>query len=46
MIIDRDYEKCYYCDNEALYSQLVGNAPDEYAVTGVCKNHLKMDLTS
>jgi hypothetical protein len=46
MIYDRDPEQCYYCNNEATYSQLVGNCPDEYVVAGVCKKHLKMDLTS
>jgi hypothetical protein len=46
MVTNRDYEKCYYCDDEALYSQLVGNSPDEYTVTGVCKKHVKMDLIS
>ena len=46
MVADREYEKCYYCQNKAEYSQLVGDAPDEYAVTGVCKNHLNMGLIS
>lgn len=46
MITDRDYEKCYYCEDKALYSQIVGESPDEYTVTGVCKKHLNMDLIS
>jgi hypothetical protein len=30
-------EKCYYCQNEALYNQLI---PEELSVAGVCKKHL------
>lgn len=46
MITNRDYEQCYYCTNKAEYSQLVGDTPEEYTVTGVCKKHFNMDLIS
>ena len=33
--------KCYFCNNEALYTQ-----PHKYQVIDVCKKHFTMDLTS
>jgi len=44
-MITRDPEKCHYCDKAAMYSQLVGK-PGNYSVSGVCKDHLVMDLNS
>jgi hypothetical protein len=38
-----DQDKCYYCDKEAKYNQLVLDV-DEYTVTGVCKTHLINDF--
>lgn len=46
MIENRISEKCYYCDNKAEYSQLVGDSPLDFTIGGVCKIHLKMNLTS
>lgn len=31
-------EKCYYCNNEAQYNELVLDGKD-FVVTGVCKAH-------
>ena len=45
MIESRPNEKCFYCDNDAEYSQLVGEE-DDYVVAGVCKKHLTMGLSS
>ena len=38
-------ERCHYCSNPAEYNQLVGE-DKIYTVTGVCKDHLEMGLTS
>lgn len=46
MIDNRDPEKCYYCDNKAEYTQLVGDTPLDYTMANVCKKHFQMDLTS
>lgn len=46
MVTSRDPEKCYYCNNDGEYSQLVGETPEEYAVSWVCKKHLVISLTS
>lgn len=45
-MISRDKEKCYYCDKPGEWSQLVGDTPDEYAVSWVCKDHVVISLTS
>jgi hypothetical protein len=46
MIAMRSVEKCYYCENPAEFTQLVGEHPDEFAVSGVCKKHFVMDSSS
>jgi hypothetical protein len=33
-------EKCYYCENEAKYNDLVKDGED-FVVTGVCGYHTK-----
>ena len=45
MIESRSDEKCFYCDNIAEYSQLVGEE-NNYVVASVCKKHLTMGLSS
>jgi len=45
MIDSRPAEKCFYCDQEAEYNQIVGENGD-YSVAGVCKKHLVMGLSS
>ena len=35
------YEKCYFCDKEALYTQ-----PYQFAIVYVCKTHFSMALSS
>ena len=45
MIESRPKEKCFYCENEAEYSQLVGDE-NNYIVAEVCKKHLTMGLSS
>jgi hypothetical protein len=37
-------EKCFYCEKIALYNQLV-NYDGVYTVTGVCRNHLIIDIS-
>ena len=39
-------ETCYYCDREAEYNQTVVVDGSSYTVSGVCKNHLQMGLSS
>jgi hypothetical protein len=41
----KDTQHCYYCDQEARYTQLVGT-PGNYFVSNVCKDHLQMGLSS
>lgn len=38
-------EKCFYCENSAEYSQVVGDE-ENYFVDYVCKTHLLMGLSS
>jgi len=38
-------EKCFYCQNTAEYSQVVGDE-ENYSVGYVCKDHLLMGLSS
>lgn len=45
MIESRPIEKCYYCNKNAEFNQLVGE-PDNYIVSGVCKDHFVMGLSS
>lgn len=40
MIAMRPPEKCYYCDNDAEYNDLVGEK-NNFSVAGVCKKHVK-----
>jgi hypothetical protein len=46
MIQNTTSEKCYYCNNKAEYSELVGDNPSNFTVGGVCRVHLKMNLSS
>jgi hypothetical protein len=41
----KEIQPCYYCDKEAIYTQLVGT-PGNYFVSNVCKEHFKMGLSS
>lgn len=45
MIESRPVEKCFYCNEKAEYTQLVGEEGN-YSVAGVCKKHLTMGLSS
>ena len=45
MIESRNEEKCYYCENEGEYNQLVGEE-NNYVVASVCKKHFIMGLSS
>lgn len=37
---------CYFCDQRAEYNQVVTVEKNSYTVSGVCKNHLEMGLSS
>ena len=37
--------KCFFCDNESAYMDIVENSPD-YVMADVCKKHLQMGLSS
>lgn len=38
-------EKCFYCENDAEYSQVVEDKTN-YVIDYVCKKHLLMGLSS
>ena len=38
-------ERCFFCDHQAQYDQVVLDSSD-YTVSGVCKSHLLMGLSS
>ena len=40
MIAMRPNEKCYYCEKDAEYNDLVSE-DNNFFVTGVCKKHVK-----
>jgi hypothetical protein len=35
----KKFDKCHYCEKEAIYLDAI-----EYAMVGVCKDHLQMGL--
>ena len=37
--------KCFYCDNDALYFDVILDN-QEYIIADVCGNHLKVGLSS
>ena len=39
-------DHCYFCPEKAQYNQVVLVEKDSYTVSGVCKNHLIMGLSS
>ena len=39
-------EKCYFCDNISEYNDVVKVKIHDYIISGVCKEHLKMGLSS
>jgi len=39
-------ERCFFCDHQAEYDQVVRLEESEYTVSGVCSNHLLMGLSS
>jgi hypothetical protein len=39
-------DRCYFCDQRAEYNQVVKQEENSYTVSGVCKNHLVMGLSS
>ncbi len=39
-------EKCYFCNREAEYDQVVDADNFNYFISGVCRNHLKMGLSA
>ncbi len=45
MIESRDPEKCYYCESDGEYNQLVGQEPNWF-MGAVCKKHVKIDFAS
>jgi hypothetical protein len=45
MIDSRPPEKCYYCNNAAEYSDIVGE-PEAYFVASVCKKHVANYLSA
>ena len=38
-------EKCYFCDRESEYDQVVEIDDSAYIVDGLCKLHLRMNLS-
>ena len=38
-------EKCYFCDLQAEYDQVVKTDKSAYTIAGVCKLHLRMGLS-
>jgi hypothetical protein len=39
-------EKCYFCDHKAEYNQVIDLGQHGYSISGVCKSHLEMGLSS
>lgn len=39
-------DQCYFCLEKAEYNQIVLVEENSYTVSGVCKNHLIMGLSS
>jgi hypothetical protein len=39
-------EKCYFCDHKAEYNQVIDLGKFGYSISGVCKSHLEMGLSS
>jgi hypothetical protein len=44
-IMDTTTDKCHLCNNIAEYDDIAKVEGDDYIVSGVCKEHLKMGLS-
>jgi hypothetical protein len=39
-------DRCYFCEDPAEYNDIVEVSETNFTVSGVCKKHLKMGLSS